>query len=233
MATLREWIDAWRARRFHRRRRDSIDAYREDTNRRVERDPHQAVGGRWDEIGSLQFTFLKRQGLLPHHALLDIGCGTLRAGRHFIRYLEPGRYTGTDMSAKALEFAERLLAAEALREKRPALILNETGDLRFANLAGRFDFLLAHSVFTHLPESVLEEAFANVHKVMNRGATFFFTISEGERGRRPGHKNIRYPRSTLERIVESHGFELRSYADLYPHPKGQTMLAIRESWLED
>lgn len=38
------------------------------------------VGGLWDEIGLLQFEFLKSRGLKPHHVLVDIACGSLRAG---------------------------------------------------------------------------------------------------------------------------------------------------------
>lgn len=36
------------------------------------------VGGLWEEIGVLQFEFLKQQGLLQRHNLIDIGCGALR-----------------------------------------------------------------------------------------------------------------------------------------------------------
>lgn len=55
-----------------------------------------AVGGMWKEIGRLQFDFLVAHGLAPSHLLLDMGCGTLRGGLHFIRYLEPGHYWGVD-----------------------------------------------------------------------------------------------------------------------------------------
>ena len=54
----------------------------------------QYVGGCWDEIGRLQFDYLVSQGLRPNHYLLDIACGSLRAGIHFIPYLEPGHYLG-------------------------------------------------------------------------------------------------------------------------------------------
>lgn len=104
-------------RRFARRRSrralyeqdDYLSAYSQDTDRRVERDPYDAVGGLWQQMGQLQFDFLVRQGLKPEHRLLDIGCGTLRGGRHFIRYLNPGNYTGMDISPKALDFANQLI----------------------------------------------------------------------------------------------------------------------------
>ncbi|MGG6294672.1 hypothetical protein ACQ4M4_09620 [Leptolyngbya sp. AN02str] len=39
----------------------------------------QFIGGLWEELGQLQFDFLKENGLLPEHRLLDMGCGSLRA----------------------------------------------------------------------------------------------------------------------------------------------------------
>jgi len=57
----------------------------------------EAVGGLWDEIGQLQIDFLVSQGLMPHHRLLDIGCGSLRGGVKLIRYLDAGHYAGVDL----------------------------------------------------------------------------------------------------------------------------------------
>ena len=50
----------------------------------------------WDEIGKLQIDFLKSEGLLSRHTLVDIACGSLRAGKLFINYLESGNYLGID-----------------------------------------------------------------------------------------------------------------------------------------
>jgi hypothetical protein len=61
------------------------------------------VGGLWDEIGVLQFDFLRQQGLLPQHKLMDIGCGALRCGIPIIRYLDEGNYYGLDINASLIE----------------------------------------------------------------------------------------------------------------------------------
>ena len=61
------------------------------------------VGGRWEELGRLQFRYLCSQGLLPHHRLMDIGCGSLRGGVHFAHYLDPGGYYGVDRNASLLK----------------------------------------------------------------------------------------------------------------------------------
>lgn len=72
--------------------RPFVAAYRDHMNLRIRSDPHAAIGGNWEEMGQMQLDFLVARGLAPHHRLLDLGCGTLRAGRHFIRLLEAGNF---------------------------------------------------------------------------------------------------------------------------------------------
>src|SRR6185312_1001449 len=60
-----------------------------------------------------QMSFLRGQGLLPRHSLLDYGCGVLRGGIPLIRYLDAGNYVGLDIRAEAL-----IAAQEAIRRER-------------------------------------------------------------------------------------------------------------------
>ena len=75
-----------------------INGYgRQLTDAEIESRAHrELVGGLWEELGVLQFEFLVKRGLKPHHRLLDVGCGALRGGVHFVRYLDPGCYHGID-----------------------------------------------------------------------------------------------------------------------------------------
>ncbi|KAF0817854.1 hypothetical protein KIS4809_3372 [Bacillus sp. ZZV12-4809] len=52
----------------------------------------------WKEIGELQLKFMKEQGLQPNE-MLKIGCGSLRGGIFFIKYLNKGKYTGLDLNS--------------------------------------------------------------------------------------------------------------------------------------
>ena len=106
----------------------------------------ELVGGLWDEIGALQFEFLKGRGLLPSHRLADVGCGALRGGVHFVRYLEPGRYHGLDVNASLLEAGRRELAAAGLADRAPELIAD--GGFALSRFGVDFDVALAVSLFT-------------------------------------------------------------------------------------
>ena len=60
---------------------------------------HRAFVGppkRYERMGHLQLQTLIQLGLRPQHRLLDIGCGSLRAGKRFIPYLDAERYFGIE-----------------------------------------------------------------------------------------------------------------------------------------
>lgn len=141
-----------------------------------------AVGGMWEEIGKLQFEFLVAQGLKPSHYLLDVGCGSLRGGSHFIRYLEAGHYFGIDQSQEILEAGRNIeLVNQNLLGKKPVLV--QMGDFEFPSLNQQFDFALAQSVFTHLPLNNIIRCMMKMEKVLVRGGRFYATIFENPRGK--------------------------------------------------
>ena len=201
--------------------------YAAKTDRRAAIDPHEAVGGFWDELGGLQFEFLLKQGLKPQNTLLDIGCGSLRAGRLIIRHLEPGHYTGLDMSEGILAAARRLVESEGLSEKAP-LLLRSDGALDFSFVSRRFDYLLAQSVFTHLPPASIEQCLANLHKAMHEGSVFFFTFFEAPELGNPADTIFEQPLSFYADLARKHDLMVTRHPDYDArHPRGQKMLSVR------
>ena len=107
----------------------------------------------YDLIGAAQFALLYALGLREHHRLLDIGCGSLRAGRMLIAYLQPGGYVGVDPNRWLIDEAtEHELGADILTVKRPTF--DHTDDFSLEHL-GRFDFVLAQGVATNTGPSLL------------------------------------------------------------------------------
>lgn len=134
------------------------------------------VGGLWEELGALQLGFLKSQGLLPGHQLLDLGCGALRGGIHFIRYLDAGHYHGMDINASLIEAGKRELEEQQLEGRRPHLLVNDKFEL--GGFATMFDRAIAVSVFTHLPMNHIVRCLAEVRKVLRPEARFFASYFE-------------------------------------------------------
>lgn len=196
--------------------------YRKLMQVRVQQDPKNAVGGLWEEIGQLQFETLRKEGLRPDHILLDIGCGSLRGGRHFIDFLQVGHYTGIDISDQIIEAGKKLLTVNVLEEKLPKLFRNE--NLCFQEFSpNSFDFILAQSVFTHLPRKDVKECLLAIPRILKPGGCFYFTTFEAETEHYvSGLENFYYPRTQIEELCGLARLDLQ-IVEGFIHPRGQVM----------
>jgi SAM-dependent methyltransferase len=138
-----------------------------------------AIGGLWEEIGRLQFDFLVSRGLRPDQKLLDIGCGSLRAGVKLVRYLDAGNYYGTDINESLLTAGYDIeIRNEGLLDKLPRSHLVTDGEFDFSWCPAPFDVVLAQSVFTHLPLNHLRVCLERLVGAAAAGARFYVTIFE-------------------------------------------------------
>lgn len=138
----------------------------------------EMVGGLWSEIGSLQFNYLREQGLRPDDHLLDIGCGSLRGGVHFASYLESGRYWGVDANGALLRAGREELVAAGISDRVPDSNLLEDSEFDFERLGRTFDAALAQSLFTHLSSNEIILCLHRLAKVMRPHARLFATYFE-------------------------------------------------------
>lgn len=134
------------------------------------------VGGMWDEIGRLQFERLRAEGLRPEHRLLDVGCGALRGGVHFARYLQSSNYHGIDINLSLLEAGRRELAAAGLADR--VVRLHATDRFDATMFGTRFDYGISVSLLTHLNANHTILCFAAMRRVMHARSRFFFTFFE-------------------------------------------------------
>jgi SAM-dependent methyltransferase len=141
----------------------------------------RAVGGAWDQIGKLQFDFMVRSGLQPSHRLLDVGCGSLRGGIHFVRYLEDGHYYGIDRQQWLLDAAVKVELRQAGLAGRTVHLLCQD-DFDVTSFGVQFDYALAQSVFSHLPWNTILRCLANAQKVLRPGGKFYATFFEDPDG---------------------------------------------------
>jgi len=192
----------------------------------------------WDELGQLQLDYLVEQGLQPSHHVLDVGCGPLRAGVHFIRYLEPGHYAGIDKRGDNLDRARKVeLPRQGLEDKAPHLLVN--GAFEFERFGLSFDYAIAQSVFTHLPVNSITRCLLEMAKVLSPGGRFFATIYENPRGkaylgdiqqsqRVTSHydrDSYHYDLETLRAACAGTGLTM-SYAGDWDHPDNQKMIVF-------
>lgn len=134
----------------------------------------------YDTLSATQFNLLTFLGLREHHYLLDIGCGSLRAGRLFIPYLLEGRYFGIEPEQWAIEEGiKNHLGEDLVRIRQPTF--SNDGNFALTTFGRKFDFLIAQSIFSHASPSQITTCLSEAKKAMNPTAIFASNFSEGER----------------------------------------------------
>jgi len=215
----------------------------EKTRDAVQRGEHRNwIGGVWDEIGRMQFEFLRDRDLLPDMRLIDIGCGCLRGGVHFVRYLRPGNYYGIDLSQALLDAGYDIeLAALGLQHKLPRTNLLANADFDASRFGVAFDVALAQSVFTHLPLNHFKICRRRSAGYMKPGSRMYVTVFLSP----PGHDWVRplahqrggiithperdpfhYERDDLVHTASGSGWGLEEVVD-WDHPRNQMMAVFR------
>ena len=135
------------------------------------------IGGLWEELGDLQINFLKAQGLSPEHRLLDVGCGSMRLGVKAVPLLDPGNYFGTDLNLDLLKAGyAKEIEPLGLADRLPKRNLAQDSGFHFASLPDRIDYIIATSVFTHLPLNHMKLFLRNLEKKLKAPAKLFFTV---------------------------------------------------------
>ncbi len=188
------------------------------------------VGAMWNEIGQVQIDFMVNRGLKPHHVFVDVACGSLRAGRHFICYLDAGHYLGLDHHQWLIEAGLRHEVSEQVRkEKQPEFVIAE--GFQFQKFSKRPDFGIAQSLFSHLTKDDIRLCLTNLHAAIQPQGRFFATfIPKGFLP--PGYENpgesaddlgFEYDADEILEIGLDTGWQA-SYIGDWGHPRGQEMI---------
>ncbi|MPY88873.1 MAG: methyltransferase domain-containing protein [Luteitalea sp.] len=182
---------------------------------------------KYDVVAALQFTVLTQLGLRERHRLLDVGCGSLRAGRLFMPYLSPGRYFGIEPEQWLVEEGiKHELGQDLIRLKRP--VFSNDASFTLTAFGQSFDFVLAHSVFSHAAESQIRHCLAEAEHVLTTEGTLVATFFEG----RTSYAGtgwqypdpVAYRWDDLARFVADAGLVVQRLR--YEHPNHQAWVAI-------
>jgi SAM-dependent methyltransferase len=111
----------------------------------------------YDLMGATQFMLLVTLGLRDSHRVLDFGCGSLRAGRLLIPYLQPGHYFGLEPNSWLIDDAiDRQIGRDQVTLKQPRFFAFD--DFRAERCGGDFDFILAQSIFSHAGADIVQRS---------------------------------------------------------------------------
>ena len=187
-----------------------------------------APEGTYDAIGFHQFMTLVRAGMRPCHTLLDIGCGSLCGGRYSLLYLEKGNYSGIEPAIWTIKEAmeQELGDMPTLR----GATFYYFDNFKLSNLMLKYDYLMAHSIFSHADQDQVHLIMREAYKVMRPSSKFLATYISGpvdnivKGWRYPvGHY---YTHKFIEEAAISAGLKSNIVYSDDRHPVGHTWVEI-------
>jgi cyclopropane fatty-acyl-phospholipid synthase-like methyltransferase len=173
----------------------------------------------YDLIGAMTFNLLTTAGLRQHHRLVDVGCGSLRAGRLFIPYLNVGNYIGIEPHRWLLDEAiKREVGRDLIRIKAPRFIfkavLEETDWFEA-------DYALAQSIFSHASRAQVARWLHDLYARLTQAGALFATFVSGSKDYQgdewiyPGC--VTYRSETMAEAAHQAGFQFTSLS--WRHPR--------------
>ncbi len=137
----------------------------------------------YDFMGATQFRLLTGLGLREDHHVVDIGCGSLRAGRLLLQYLLPGRYHGIEPNAWLWQQAlDREIGTDVQTKKAPRFSAETDFQLSDVTDAST-DFIIAQSIYSHTGLDLFTTSVQAAARSLSPHGQFLFTaILPGNRG---------------------------------------------------
>lgn len=182
----------------------------------------------YDYMGAMQFCNLFMLGMRSYNTLLDFGCGSLRLGRFAIQYLNRGNYYGIEARAALITEGIKLNHLQELI-KAKSTQLRITNDCNLSAFKREFDYIIAQSVFTHMPKEQISLVLKSASRAMNRTSIFIANYKHGTKdyeGKQWTQQNITYTPFTMSHLIIQQGFVASPIHLIHTHL--QTWLLIRK-----
>lgn len=181
---------------------------------------HIGIVEYYDVLSAIQFNLLTALGLREGHTLLDVGCGSLRAGRLFIPYLRPGHYFGIEpLPWLVQEGIDKEIGAAMVEIKRPTILNDENFTL--TGFGREFDFIIAQSIFSHTSQAQIRRCLSEAKKVLKPGGIFAATYFEAPANYEGDNwvAKATYTRDRMRELVEEQGLAMSPIEWRHPDPQ--------------
>ena len=187
----------------------------------------RAVSQTYLENAEGHLRFLTDHGLKPDSTFLDYGCGIMRTGLKLVRYLEPNKYTGVDISVERLEKGRGLAVESGI--PNDSFELQVVNDCDLKELNGRqFDFIWSNDVFSHMPENECQHALNSLRKLIGEDGVIYITFSVLDKQVRSMFKDFWITEAQIIRMGNLAGLDVEiipNWSDYLPENVVDNVLA--------
>ena len=176
--------------------------------------------GKYGLEGANTFSFMVHIGLRQNHTLLDVGCGSLRAGRFFIPYLNHGNYHGIEPNIWLVkEGIENETGRDQVGIKKPKFY--EGASVAVLPKELLFDFVVARSIFIHGGLDIIDGWLAGINSRLKKpgtlAATFQFGSTDSDRVGWDYPSCVKYRKDTIEKLAAKHSLGFEEISWEHPH----------------
>jgi len=144
------------------------------------------VGGAYDfdRIGEWQYNWLIKN-INQSDRFLDLGCGSMRLGKHLIPWLDTDKYVGIDFNQSIVDsgIEHEFSDSGILVKKRPQFIFNHDFDL--SSIEDKIDVVWVYAVFIHVSDTKIKLALKNCLNVLNDDGVIYCTFHKQKLGPEP------------------------------------------------
>ncbi len=178
--------------------------------------------------GRQQLIILLEEGLNPQSRVLDVGCGSLRAGYWLTHFLDPRCYHGIEPDRSRVQAGlDNILEPEVVEHRQPRFSHND--DFDFSVFGERFDMVLVRSVWVHASKDQIRQMLQSFSSVAAPGAKMLASYlpadPPGPRGR-PSHR-----RGLSLRACDYVDYDGDDWVD-EAHPlRGRSLVAHNSRWV--
>jgi SAM-dependent methyltransferase len=161
------------------------------------------TGGRdfWEAGASKAARYLRESAVKPAARVIDYGCGSLRIGAHFIRFLDPGNFVGLDVTDDFYEIGKTEIGADLLREKRPRFgVISEAEIVQ--NEGFDADLVYSNAVCYQVHPDERGVYFGNLARLAHKpGAQVMFNCMLADPPVRYSHRSWAWPLATYKEAL--------------------------------
>lgn len=187
--------------------------------------------GSFASRGAELFELCLKLGLTERDIVVDYGCGSLRIGQHFIKFLQPKCYWGLDVTDSFYRIGLSMLPEEVLREKQPQCQVISEQNLLAAGLAGP-SFIVCNAVLKHVPQSEFSLFMDRLLSLAGSGTRLILTFHSAPSLARIKGKSWAYPPDHVRSAITSR--ISNAHIEYLSKPKKPNRLASliqKEIWL--
>jgi hypothetical protein len=160
----------------------------------------------WDAGASKAARYMRLAALRRSDKVVDYGCGSLRIGAHFLRFLDPGCFWGLDVTNGFYEIGKTEIGDALICQKSPRLGVISEDEIAEAEKFGA-DLVYSNAVCYQVHPEEQKTYFGNLTRIASKpGCQLIFNCMLADPPVRYSHRSWAWPLDTYKTALSALDF---------------------------